>query len=99
MFSFSTCPFCDKAKAALEEASVPFDCIEVDQVEDGLAMRAILGDMTSRTSMPSIWIGGEYIGGCNDGPGLMPLIKNDSLDALISKQCSPPYKIKRALKL
>jgi len=100
MFSFSTCPFCVKAKAALDEASIPFDVIEVDQVDDGLAIRAVLGEMTSRTSMPSIWIGGEYIGGCNDGsPGLMPLIKNEELEATIDKKCSPTFKIKRALKL
>ena len=32
-------------------------------------MRARLGARTGRTSVPSIFIGGEYIGGMNDGPG------------------------------
>ena len=31
--------------------------------------------------MPSIWIGGEYVGGLNDGsPGLVPLDKAGELD-------------------
>ena len=43
--------------------------IELDLDPDGAALRARLGARTTRTSVPSIWIGGEFVGGLNDGPG------------------------------
>merc|ERR1711918_267752 len=97
MFSFSTCPFCDKAKATLEDLDVEFTAIELDQMgEEGLQYRAELGELTDRTSMPSIWIGGEYIGGCNDGPGLLPLLKSGELESKFDK-CGAIFKAKRAV--
>jgi hypothetical protein len=43
--------------------------------------------MTGVSSVPSIWIKGVYIGGCNDGPmswmGLMPLRANGNLQKLL----------------
>lgn len=33
----------------------------------------ITPQMTGRGSVPNIFIGGENVGGCNDGPGVMPL--------------------------
>ena len=40
--------------------------LEFDPI--GNARRAELGRMTGRSSVPSIWINGEYVGGCDDGP-------------------------------
>ncbi len=46
----------------------------------GAALVAELGEITGRTSIPHIWIGGESIGGFNDGtPGLRPLIASGGL--------------------
>lgn len=77
IFSFSTCPFCRTAKDYLDEASIPYTSMELDLLPTenrGNEIRAQLGKLTKRTSVPSIFIGGEYIGGCNDGnPGLIPL--------------------------
>lgn len=77
IFSFSTCPFCRTAKDFLEEQSIPFVALELDELPDnrGNEIRAELGKRTKRTSVPSIFIGQEYIGGCNDGPGLLPLAR------------------------
>lgn len=95
MFSFTTCPFCLKAKALLkDEAKVApsqITIIECDEDPEGNAIRAELGLRTGRTSMPSIWIKGEgYIGGCNDGPGIVPLFKNGSLMPMLSKAGAVP---------
>ena len=27
-----------------------------------------MGRLTGKSSVPSVWIGGEYVGGCDDGP-------------------------------
>lgn len=39
----------------------------------GKAIRAELAKMTGRSSVPNIWIAGESVGGCNDGPGVVTL--------------------------
>ena len=88
MYSFTTCPFCRKAKDYLEEQSIPYTSIELDELpgNEGNEIRAELGRLTKRTSVPSIFIGGEYIGGCNDGrPGLLPLAREDKLKNMLEK--------------
>jgi len=84
MYSFTTCPFCRKAKDYLEQQSIPYESVELDLLpgNEGNEIRAELGRLTKRTSVPSIFIGGEYIGGCNDGPGLMPLAREDNGERL-----------------
>ena len=95
MFSFTTCPFCRKAKDILDERNIKYTAIELDTISDGgennnnnegNIIRAQLGKLTKRTSMPNIFIRGKCIGGCNDGyPGLIPLIEQNQLDnALLS---------------
>ena len=54
--------------------------IELDLDPDGAAVRARLGARTTRTSVPSIWIGGEFVGGLNDGPGLLTLDADGDLE-------------------
>jgi len=51
--------------------------------DEGKALRAQLGVMTGRTSVPNIWIAGEGIGGCNDGPGIMTLEKEGKLNPML----------------
>jgi len=57
----------------------------VDEAEDGKALRAEMAEVFGRTSVPAIWIGGAFVGGCNDGPmgGLMKLEETNELDALL----------------
>ena len=63
MYSFTTCPFCRKAKDYLEEQSIPYESIELDLLpgNEGNEIRAELGRVTRRTSVPSIFIGGETL--------------------------------------
>lgn len=86
MFSFTTCPFCRSAKDYLDQEGIPYESIELDELEGnkGNEIRAVLGKMTKRTSVPSIFINGEAIGGLNDGfPGLMPLATNGELQTML----------------
>ena len=80
LYSFTSCPFCKRAKELLNAKGVAYTAIELDEDADGPAMRARLGARTGRTSVPSVWVGGEYLGGLNDGPGLLPLDAEGSLD-------------------
>jgi glutaredoxin 3 len=63
MYSFTTCPFCRKAKDYLDENSIPYQAIELDLLpgNEGNEIRSELGRMTKRTSVPSIFIGGERL--------------------------------------
>jgi len=82
MFSFTTCPFCRGAKDYLEKEGIEYVALELDDLEGnrGNEIRAVLGKMTGRTSVPSIFIKGEPIGGFNDGnPGLVPLAESGQL--------------------
>jgi glutaredoxin 3 len=86
MFSFTTCPFCRAAKDYLDEEGIEYKVLELDELEGnrGNEIRATLGTMIKRTSVPSIFIKGEPIGGMNDGmPGLMPLAKNGQLKSML----------------
>jgi glutaredoxin len=80
-----------KAKDFLDDASIPYVTIELDLLPDnqGNEIRSELGKLSKRTSVPSIFIGGEYIGGCNDGnPGLLPLARDQdgkTLKAMLAK--------------
>eukprot|EP00957_Ditylum_brightwellii_P203040 15332997-Ditylum_brightwellii.AAC.1 len=87
MFSFTTCPFCRRAKDFLDENNIEYSSMELDELEgnEGNEIRAVLGRQTRRTSVPSIFIGGTYIGGCNDGPGLLPLAESGELEQLLKK--------------
>ncbi len=85
MYSFTTCPFCRKAKDYLDENSIPYVTIELDlhPGNEGNEIRSELGRLTKRTSVPSIFVGGKCIGGCIDGPILLPLVREGKLDDLL----------------
>ena len=85
MFSFTSCPFCRRAKDYMDEHDIPYTVMELDQLpgNSGNQIRAILGRKTKRTSVPSIFIQGQYIGGCNDGPGLLPLAESGELKKML----------------
>ncbi|CAK9108448.1 unnamed protein product [Durusdinium trenchii] len=90
MFSFSTCPFCLRAKQILEEDyGEQFEVYECDLESDGYAVRAELGRRTGRTSMPSTWLGSTtLLGGCNDGGlgGVATLDKDGRLASLLAER-------------
>ena len=67
-------PHCVQEFTGVEPKIVRLD----DPWSEGNPRRSALGRMTGKSSVPSIWIGGKYIGGCEDGPsddapGLVPL--------------------------
>lgn len=49
MFSFTTWPYCIKAKAILDEKGAKYMVLELDEISDGKAIRAEMGDMLGRT--------------------------------------------------
>ena len=62
-----------------------YKVVELDIEEDGNAIRAEMADIIGRTSVPAIWIGQKFVGGCNDGPmgGIVKLDDSGELDSLL----------------
>jgi len=72
MFSKAWCPFCAKAKAALEEAGASFELLEFEDasktplVADVAAYQDYLKDKVGTRSVPKVFAGGKFIGGGDD---------------------------------
>jgi glutaredoxin 3 len=83
VFSASWCGFCKRAKKILDDLNIAY--ISVDASPEQLEA---LEEETTQSSIPSIWIKGTFIGGCNDGPeswmGLNPCISSGKLSELLS---------------
>ena len=69
----------------MDSKNVAYRVVEVDEAEDGRFLRAEMAKMIGRTSVPAIWIGSEFIGGCNDGPrgGIVKLNESGELDSML----------------
>jgi glutaredoxin 3 len=78
IYTWSTCPFCIRAKQLLNQKSVEFTeyCIDGDQAaRNDMAKRA-----NGRRSVPQIFIADEHVGGCDD---LYALEQKGELDAML----------------
>lgn len=78
IYTWSTCPFCIRAKALLNKKGVQFTeyCLDGDEpARNKMAQRA-----NGRRSMPQIFIDHQHIGGCDD---LYALEGQGQLDRLL----------------
>lgn len=99
VFSATYCPFSFAVKQTIAAEGLPFTAVEWNTLPEGSALVAELGALYGRTSIPAVFIGGEYVGGCNDGmgpesPGIRPFIANGLLDAAL-ENCSPETRVAR----
>ncbi len=83
IYTWSTCPFCIRAKALLTKKGVQFTeyCIDGDEeARDKMAQRA-----NGRRSLPQIFINDQHIGGCDD---LYSLEFNNQLDLVLQSRAA-----------
>ena len=64
IYTKSTCPYCDAAKALLTTKAAPFEEIGVDG--DRAAQAAMTAKANGRWTVPQIFIGETHVGGCDD---------------------------------
>ena len=79
IYTWSTCPFCIRAKQLLNQKSVEFEeyCIDGDQAaRSAMAKRA-----NGRRSVPQIFIDDVHVGGCDD---LYALEQQGKLDPMLT---------------
>ena len=79
IYTTSTCPFCQAAKALLRTKAAPFEEIGVDG--DRAARAAMAAKAGGRSTVPQIFIGDTHVGGCDD---LHALEAAGKLDALLA---------------
>ena len=64
MYCTAVCPYCVSAEQLLVERGVKH--INKIRVDIDLTKREEMIDLTGKTSVPQIFISGNYIGGCDD---------------------------------
>ena len=79
MYSTLVCPYCQHAKALLKQRGV--EALEDIRVDLDPSQRATMMELTGgRRTVPQIFIGEKYVGGCDDlveldrNGGLVPLL-------------------------
>jgi thioredoxin reductase (NADPH) len=87
VYAADYCPFCSRTIAALSSARVPHVIYDVT-----VSARAALKRLTGQRTIPYVFVKGEFIGGCNDGPepwmGTLPLLRSGELQRRL--HTSPP---------
>ena len=66
VWSKSYCPFCVKAKKALDAMEVPYEAIEIDRVNEERLIQDALQDMSKQRTVPNVFVAGVHVGGCDD---------------------------------
>ena len=69
----------------MDSLGASYKVVDFNEEKDGLALRTELAQITGRTSVPSVWIGGEFVGGYNDGGlgGVATLYKSGRLRSML----------------
>jgi len=57
------CPYCDQAKALLEQKGIQF---EEKKIGDGYTKEDLLEAVPTARTVPQIFLGEEYVGGFNE---------------------------------
>ncbi|XP_037070090.1 thioredoxin reductase 1, cytoplasmic-like [Pollicipes pollicipes] len=65
VFSKSYCPFCEQVKELFRNHNIPYEALELDVVENGAAIQSVLLERTGQKSVPSVFINGRHLGGCD----------------------------------
>jgi glutaredoxin 3 len=83
---FETCPYCEKVLTILKDKSIDPKATKIVELDslgvEKYAIRSEVIEMVNQTSIPALWIGGEFIGGSEE---LIKLEKSGELDTRLEK--------------
>ncbi len=79
IYTKAWCPYCDAAKDLLRKKSVAFEEVPVDG--DRAKQQAMASRANGRSTVPQIFIGETYVGGCDE---LYALERAGKLDPLLA---------------
>ncbi|CAH0370515.1 unnamed protein product [Pelagomonas calceolata] len=94
VFSAPDCPYCDEAKAALRDAGVAFTEVAASDWQ-----RVQLTKRTGSRTVPQVFAGGEFVGGCHDGGlgGTVPLLRMGLLQEMAARAAGERDREKQAV--
>ncbi|MDQ2778404.1 MAG: glutaredoxin 3 [Pseudomonadota bacterium] len=64
MYSTQSCPYCIRAKALLKQRGV--ETIDEIRIDEDPSARLRMTEATGRRTVPQIFIGSTFVGGCDD---------------------------------
>mmetsp|Transcript_1421 Transcript_1421/g.2314 ORF Transcript_1421/g.2314 Transcript_1421/m.2314 type:complete len:100 (-) Transcript_1421:87-386(-) len=83
LFQSRGCPYCSSAIGSLQAAGYKPTIVEASREQ-----RQQLLNVTKSRSVPSIWLKGKFVGGCNDGPepwmGINKILQNNEMDKFLA---------------
>eukprot|EP00884_Botryococcus_braunii_P000545 jgi/Botrbrau1/10491/Bobra.0133s0094.1 len=82
VYSKTYCPYCAQVKGLFKEIGVTSAVIELDDLADGAEVQSALGEITKRSTVPQVFIGGKFVGGCDD---TMAAYKSGKLQSLLKE--------------
>jgi len=65
IFSKTYCPYCTRAKDAIQKLGIKAEVLELDVAADGDAVQQALLELTKQRTVPNIFIKGKHLGGCD----------------------------------
>tara|TARA_A100001037_G_scaffold249632_1_gene232387 strand:+ start:453 stop:719 length:267 start_codon:yes stop_codon:yes gene_type:complete len=83
IYTWTTCPFCIRAKKLLDSKGVSYEEYAIDGDQD--ARLAMIDRASGRTSVPQIFINGVGIGGCDELHAMETSRQLDSLLGLVDE--------------
>eukprot|EP00882_Tetradesmus_deserticola_P003081 GHRQ01003270.1.p1 GENE.GHRQ01003270.1~~GHRQ01003270.1.p1 ORF type:complete len:136 (+),score=47.27 GHRQ01003270.1:82-489(+) len=66
VYSKTYCPYCTEAKGLFKQLQVPAKVIELDTMTGGADLQLGLQEVTGRSTVPQVFVGGKHVGGCDD---------------------------------
>jgi len=91
MFALEWCEFCWSARRLFAKCGIPYRSVDLDSVEyqkddRGGKIRASLAERTACRTIPQIFVGGEFVGGCTE---LFDAYKDGRLQKLLDASGVP----------
>mmetsp|Transcript_25307 Transcript_25307/g.31184 ORF Transcript_25307/g.31184 Transcript_25307/m.31184 type:complete len:121 (-) Transcript_25307:306-668(-) len=66
IFSKSYCPYCKMTKALMESLNIDAKIHEIDHMDDGTDIQAVLFELFGQRTVPNVFIKGWHLGGNDD---------------------------------
>jgi len=66
VFSKTYCGYCSQTKSALVSAGHSHVVHELDVQPNGALMQSAIVSWTGHRTVPAVFVGGEFVGGCDD---------------------------------
>eukprot|EP00898_Chlorokybus_atmophyticus_P005044 jgi/Chlat1/5540/Chrsp369S00842 len=80
LFTKTYCPYSKRVKQLFTELRVPYHHLDLDLLDNEDLWQDALLDLTGKRTVPSVWIGGKCVGGCDD---TLRLYKSSALTQLL----------------